>query len=70
MIPDSELDLIKSNLLALRKIADQGLLLVEQIKSSAQPERSPKKRKSIRPVKYTALILGGARATKKNTKNA
>ena len=31
-IPDAELLLIESKLLALRKIADQGLLLVEQIK--------------------------------------
>ena len=64
-IPDAELLLIESKLLALRKIADQGLLLVEQIKKTAQPVPAKTRRPRPRQIKYTAMILGNTRATKK-----
>lgn len=68
MATQEELAEIKSNALALRKIADQVLLQVERLEITASSERPIKKRK-LRPVKYTAMILGGQRATKKNIKD-
>jgi|GEM_PF-5708062 len=57
-----ELSEMKEVFLALRKIADQGLGMVERMELKyASPRRRPVKR-----VKYKTLILSGTRATKKN----
>lgn len=68
MATQQELAEIKANALALRKIADQVLQQVERLEITASSEQPAKKRKP-RPVKYTAMILGGQRATKKNIKD-